>query len=68
MENSLQLLGDNHPFTPIIINNNGFCYNYNYEPTFKDCLEIVDNSRYKKIQESFQNNVHLINMHFQCDL
>jgi hypothetical protein len=68
LENSLQLLGDNHPFTPIIINNNGFCYNYNYEPTFKDCLEIVDNSRYKKIQESFQNNVHLINMHFQCHL
>jgi len=68
LNNSLLILGDDHPFTPIIINNNGFCRNYNHTPTFKDCLDIFDNARYKKIQELFQENVQLINIHFLCDL
>jgi len=61
LENSILLLGNPHPFTPIIINDIGFCSNYNYKPTFKDCLDIFDNDRYKKIQDTFRDNIQLIN-------
>jgi len=68
LENSLQILGSSQLFTPIIINQNGFCYNYKHESTFKDCFDIFNNPRYKKIQDSFENNVHLINKQFTVDL
>ena len=68
LENNLKILGFKHPFTPIVINNNGFCFNYHYEVSFKDCFDIFNNPRYKKIQNSFQDNIELINKHFSIDL
>lgn len=68
LENSISILGNPHPFTLIIINNQGYCCNYDHKPSFKDCMDIFDNTRYKKIQHSFRDNIHLINQCFQITL
>lgn len=68
LKNSLTIFGQLQPYTPIIINDQGYCCNYNHEPSFKDCLEIFDNTRYKKIHDIYQDNIQLINQRFQLNL
>jgi hypothetical protein len=68
LDNTIRFLGKTHPFIPIIINDNGFCYNHNHTFTFKNWSAICSNNRYKNIQDSFQDNIHLINQRFQIDL
>ena len=68
LETTLAIFGNPHPFTSIIINDQGYCVNYDHDPSFKDCLDICNNTRYKKIHDTFQNNIHLINNCFQMEL
>jgi hypothetical protein len=68
IDNTIEFLGKNNPFIPIIINDNGFAYNHNHIFTYANYSSICSNLRYKNIQDSFQYNIHLINQRFQITL
>ncbi len=53
IDKSIQFLGINHPFTLIVINNNGFCYNYKHISSYKDCSSIFQNDRYRLLDYFF---------------
>ena len=50
---SLELLGENNMFVPLIISQNGYCYEYKREYSFRDFFSIMDSPRYKIVQDLF---------------
>ena len=46
LENTLALLGNNHPFVPYIIQNNGYCHVYGNNKTYDSLSNLLNNKRY----------------------
>ena len=57
IQKSIHFLGENHPFIPIVVNNNGFCCNYQHTPCYKDCSSIFENTRYRFLESVFSRCV-----------
>ena len=51
LDYSLELLGEENTFVPIVITQNGVCYEYNYHYNFQDFFSIMDSPRYKIVQQ-----------------
>ena len=47
---SLELLGENNLFVPLVVSQNGYCYEYKREYSFHDFFSIMDSPRYKLVQ------------------
>ena len=48
---SLELLGQENLFVPIVITQNGYCYEYNHKYSFYDFFSIMDSPRYRNVQQ-----------------
>ena len=57
LDHAISFLGENHPFSPIIITQTGHCYPYNTQPDFSHFFEIMDSKRYENMQNAYQNTV-----------
>jgi len=51
IDHTLELLGEENIFVPIVITQNGYCYEYKYDYTFQDFFSIMDSPRYKNVQQ-----------------
>lgn len=57
LDNALDFLGENHPFSPIIVAQTGYCYRYDAETNFCRFFDIMDSERYNTMQNAFQNAI-----------
>jgi len=53
LESALQCLGQDHPFSPIIVTQNGYCYRHSVESDFYQFFEIMDSDRYEPMKTVF---------------
>jgi len=53
LESALQCLGQDHPFSPIIVTQNGYCYRHSAESDFYQFFEIMDSDRYESMKTVF---------------
>ena len=57
LNNALTFIGENHPFSPIIITQTGYCYRYDSETEFNQFFEIMDSKRYESMQNAYRNTI-----------
>lgn len=47
---SMELLGEENSFVPIVITQNGYCYKYKHDYSFRDFFSIMNSPRYRIVQ------------------